>query len=266
MTRHVYPAVEAVGALIRTRTELVDGDNGQQWRIHAPCLLQMLVIHLHASSGGTGAGGHGAGTLPINTQAWDLLVEIRHDAYAWAQLLAVDPAPYARVDTPRAGKPVTPPIGKLLRAVAVVAETTAREQVADAITRCARRWTAHIEEILAGHPEQRGVRGASCPECTTIQPYPPDLVGPRSGPQPTRTVLEERDDGSGRLVHVRVPAIVLVVVRDDDGGRETPTLCCLACGWNAPLAAAASVTYPTPVHTSDTPGDDHVDGRPGQAA
>lgn len=246
MTRARYPAVDAVGELIRTRVEHVEDDLGVTHRLHVPCLLQLLVVHLYSSARGAG-GGHSIGSVPLNTQAWDLLVEIRHNAHAWAELLGVDPKPYARADTPRAGKPVTPPIGKLLRAVAVTAATTAREQVADAITRCARRWATQIDEIVAGQREQRGVRGATCPACGAA------------------TVVDERDDPGSRrredgLGSFTVPAVV-VIAASEAGGEAT--LCCLACGWTSALRDAA----PAWAGWYETRPDDHrVDAEPGHAA
>jgi hypothetical protein len=105
MTRLRHPAVDAVADLIRTQAEWVDTDDGRV-RIHQPCLLQQLEERLYASSGGRGGSGGGAGTMPLNTQAWDLLVEIRHDAYSWADLLGVDARQYAAHDVPA---PASPP-------------------------------------------------------------------------------------------------------------------------------------------------------------
>lgn len=240
MSRERWPAVDAVGELIRSRVEHVDTDTGRL-RVTQPCLIAMLILHLHISSGGRG-GGHSAGSVPLNTQAWDLLVEIRHNAYAWAELLAVDPKPYAVVDTPRAGKPTTPPIGKLLRADAITAATTARDLVADAITRCARRWKTQIEEILNEQRDQRGVRGAACPECGMTE-----TVEQRDD------VNRRRDDGQGTFW---IPAVVLIAPRP---GEHDHALVCVACGWQSSLGAAAELLA--------TRLDDHqVDDQRGQAA
>lgn len=222
MSRAHHPAVEAVAELIRVRTELVDTDTGPA-RIHQPCLLAQLEVRLYASSGGRGGTSRGADTMPLNTAAWDLLVEIRTDAYAWAAHLGVDPAPYAHADTPRAGKPTTPPIGKLLRAVAVAAATTAQDRVAEAIATAARRWARVIGEMVAEQPEQRDVRGGRCPDCAaTVVHEVRDDPGNR------------RDDGRGLFT---TPALALVIPLDG----EPASLYCRACGWCAPLGAAEEV-------------------------
>lgn len=253
MSRTRYPAVEAVGALIRARPDWIDTDDGPR-RITHPCLLAMLEDGLlHASAAGRG-GGHSAGSILIDTTAWDLLAEIRYDTHYWARELGINSGNYATPDTPRPGKPATPALGKLLRAAAVVASTTARDGIADSITTQARRWTRQIEEMLADTPrEQRHLRGAECPACVTIQPYPRWRIGPRSGPQPTRWVSEDREDG----LRYQVPAIVLVTPRADADDRE-PTLVCLACGWHGRLVDVAHVTAQL-VAVSDTPNDHPVD-------
>lgn len=256
MSRTSHPAIDAVTALIRARTDVVDTDNGPI-RIHQPCLLQMLIIHLHASNTGRGGTSGGADTIPLNTAAWDLLVEIRTDTYSWADLLGVDPKPYAQAGTPRPGKPATPPIGKLLRAVAVTAATTARDRVAEAIAACAKRWARQIEDMLAGQPEQRDVRGARCPDCDATSVHEV-----REDPGNRR-----RDDGRGRFT---VPALALVLPHD---AGDEPSLYCRACGWCAPLGAAVDVVEASRraaiLVRADAAAhrDDHgVDDLPGQAA
>jgi hypothetical protein len=233
----VAPAVRSVEALIRTRSELVDTDDGPI-RVTQPCLLHMLTAYLLRASKNGARGAGALGTIPLDSNAWDLLVEIRYDTYAWAKLLGINPEPYAKADTPRPGKPATPPIGKLLRAVAHEAERVARQPVADAITTCARRWARQIQEMLAGQPEQRGVRGATCPACATTM------------------IWETRDDPGNRTEEGKgtfaTPAIVLVASQEPD---EPSTLVCLACGWWSPLGLAL-------VDTPDQP----VDEDPAQAA
>lgn len=252
MSRTHHPAVEAVAELIRTRDEYLEQDDGRTTRIHGPCLLALLISHLHSSTSGTG-GGHTAGAVPLNTQAWDLLVEIRHNAYSWADLLKVDTRNYEAEDTPRAGKPTTPPVGKLLRAVAAVASTTARDEVAGAITRCARRWAKQIEEIVDQQRGQWAIRGAACPDCGATE------------------VLEERDDvnrarddGRGTF---RAPALVHISAGLDETEGH---LVCQACGWHAPVSAAAVHLLDqgaVVVHTTTTrPHDHQVDDMPGRAA
>lgn len=217
-----HPAIAAVAALIRARPDVVDTDDGPI-RIQQPCLLQMLIIYLHSSSSGTGGGGRGAGTIPLNTQAWDLLVEVRVATHTWAHLLAINAARYATREVPRAGKPTTPPVGKLLRAVAVEAVSSGRKPVADAVARCARRWAGRIEAMLAEQPEQRDVRGARCPECLARS-----VSELREDPGNRR-----REDGMGQFA---TPAIALVLPQDVDG---RPVVYCRACGWWETLAELA---------------------------
>lgn len=252
MTRARLPAVEAVGELIRTRDELIQTDDGRTTRIHGPCLLALLISHLHSSSSGTG-GGHTAGSVPLNTQAWDLLVEIRHNTYSWAQLLDVNTRPYEVEDTARAGKPTTPPVGKLLRAVAAVASTTARDEVAGAITRCARRWAKQIEEIVDQQRDQWAIRGATCPQCGQTE-----VIEERDD------VNRTRDDGRGTF---RAPALVHVAAGLDESEGH---LVCQACGWHAPVSAAAVHLLDQGaivVHTTATrPTSKAVDEDRGQAA
>lgn len=254
-----HPAVEAVGELIRSRDELVDTDDGRTTRIHGPCLLALLLTHLHASTRGQGAGGHGAGTMPLNGQVWDLLVEIRYNTHAWAELLGIDAKRYAAEDTPRAGKPTTPAVGKLLRAAAAVASSTARDEVADTIARCARRWAKQIEGVVDQQRERRGIRGGSCPDCgaTEVSEERDDVDRwpPRDGC---------RLDGRGTF---RAPALVLVAPGLDE---PEATLVCNACGWHAPVSAAAvhlGDQAVVVVHTTATrPADSAVDEDRGEAA
>lgn len=237
MSRQQHPAIDAVADLIRVRPDTIDTDDGPL-RVTRPCLLTMLTTYLiHASkNGGKGSGG---ATVPLDTAAWDLLAEIRHDTYAWADLLGINPQPYALEVANRPGKPSTPPIGRLLRAVTHEAVRVGRDQVADTINRLARSWARQIEEMLAGEPEQRHVRGATCPVCLADSVH--EL---RDDPGNRR-----RDDGRGTFA---TPAIVLVDGQDGD----PPTLVCLACGWWSPLGLALV----------DTPDDHQVDDQPGQAA
>lgn len=251
MSRPRYPAVEAVGQLIATDTLRILTDEGPR-RVTQPCLLALLILHLHSSSNGRG-GGHSAGSVLLNTQAWDLLQEIRYDTYAWADLLGIDPKPYAAELANRPGKPTTPAIGRLLRAVALEAETRARQPVADAITSCARRWASAIRDILEDQREHHPIRGAACPDCaaTEIMEEAEDLN-------------RRRDDDKGLF---RRPAVVRTSPRADDPDGQ-PTLYCNACGWSATLGAAAELTAGIRAVVVDTthPDDHGVDETPGQAA
>lgn len=100
-----------------------------------------------------------------------------------------------------------PPVGRLLRLVAATATGRGLDQVADAIHHAAQRWTAQIEAMLHGQIEQRGVRGAECPNCWAS------------------SILEDRDDG-----RYRIPALVLVT--RDVAGEQLQWIACQACGWS----------------------------------
>lgn len=251
MSRTRYPAVEAVGQLIATDTLRILTDEGPR-RITQPCLLALLILHLHSSSNGRG-GGHSAGSVLLNTQAWDLLVEIRYNTHAWADLLGVDVKPYAAELPNRPGKPSTPPIGRLLRAVALTAETTARQAVADAITTAAKRWANAIREILEEQREHHPIRGAACPGCAATE------------------ILEEREDVNRRRQDdkgtFRAPAVARVNPRADDEAGQ-PMLYCNACGWHATLGAAAELIAGIKAVAVDPtrPDNQPVDAEPGQAA
>lgn len=249
--RQRYPAVEAVGTLIATETLRILTDEGPK-RVTQPCLLALLILHLHSSNNGRG-GGHSTGSVLLNTQAWDLLVEIRHDAYSWADLLGVDPKPYAQELPNRPGKPTTPAIGRLLRAVALEAETRARQPVADAITSCARRWAGAIKEILEEQREHHPIRGAACPECAATEIM-----------EEAEDVNRRRDDDKGLF---RRPAVVRASPRADDETGQ-PTLYCNACGWTATLGATAELIAGIRAVVVDTTHPDRhgVDDQPGQAA
>jgi hypothetical protein len=255
VSRTRYPAVDAVAALIRPRDQLVDTDDGRTTRVPGPCLLQLLIIYRHAVSTSRGAGGNGAGTVPLNTEALDLLNEINLAAHTWAQPdhLDIDVKAYAVAPANRPGKPITPPLGLLLRACAVKASTEGHDGIADGITRLANQWARRIEEIVDKERDHRDLRG-TCPTCGADQ------------------VLEERDDpGNRRRLDgrgtFRRPALILVAPRLDE---TEGTLCCLACGWHAPVSAAAVHLLDqgaVVVHTTTTRPDDHqVDDAPGQAA
>lgn len=238
MSRQQHPAIDAVAELIRARPDTIETDDGPL-RVTRPCLLAMLINYLiHASKNG----GRGAGdaSVPLDTAAWDLLVEIRTDTYTWADLLGINPQPYAAEVANRPGKPSTPPIGRLLRAVTHEAVRVGRTSVADTINRLARNWTGRIEEMLAGEPDQRGIRGARCPVCLADSVHEE-----RDDPGSRR-----RDDGKGTFT---APAVVLLTATEPD---EPATLVCLACGWWSPLGLALV----------DTPDDHQVDDQPGQAA
>lgn len=231
---HRHPAVIAVGQLIATETMRIEITPTVAYTVRAPCLLQQLVdaIGVGLETGGRGVPGS---RPPIAVEAWDLWVEVTHNAHAWAGLLGVDARRYVTPE-PAGARPVnvrgTPPAGRLLRAVALQAVTTGRDLVADAITRCAERWARQITAMLTGAVEQRAIRGAGCPTCTEIRPYPRGLIGPWAGPQHTTTIIEEREE-NGRLVPYRVPAIVLVV--REQGQDRLRWLVCRACGWSDAL-------------------------------
>lgn len=129
----------------------------------------------------------------------------------------------------------TPAVGKLLRSCAADAISRGMPEVAERIRTSATSWTHRIEAMLGDPTEQRGIRGAGCPECTQVRPYPRGQIGPWAGPQPTTTVIEDREE-NGRQVAYRVPAIILVT--REQLGETMRWLVCQACGWNRALDEA----------------------------
>src|SRR5690606_25746558 len=101
--------------------------------------------------------------------------------------------------------------------VAGLATSRGLDQMADAIWLAATRWRRQITTWLHGVQEQRGVRGAQCPDCEATH------------------VTDDRP-GDGRVL---IPAVVLVD-RDLDGNR-LQWLACLACGWSRGLADLADL-------------------------
>ncbi len=188
-------ALQAVAELIRTQTMRIeyDGIPDLTVQLRAPCLLAQLasLVGVGLESGGRGI----PGSRPtINVDAVDLWVEIATATATWCQQLGIDRT--ALRDPPPAEDDVhtTPAVGKLLRSCAADAISRGFPQIADRIAHNATAWARRIDTMLTGHTEQRAVRGAGCPDCTTIAPYPRGQIGPWAGPQPTRTITEYRDE------------------------------------------------------------------------
>jgi hypothetical protein len=227
VTKHA--ALDSVNELIRPHRLVIDVTAQLRYTVHAPCLLRQLAtcITLGAERGGRGVPGSRA---PLNADVLDLWYEIAHNTHGWA--LAVggiqrrDPHDQHAI----------PWIGRLLRTTATHAISKGHTAIADRIDTSATRWADQIRTMVSGTPEVRGVRGATCPDCTQIRPYPPDLIGPRSGIQPTMWVTETRP-GEG---DVRVPAIVLALRQVD--GVTLRWLTCQACGWSVALDADQTTT------------------------
>lgn len=203
----VDQAMIAVGELIKTQRLRVDVTPTVGYDVKAPCLLAQLyeAIGLGSERGGRGV----PGSRPnVAVDALDLWTWIATDAHAWADSLGLarrDPQPHHAI----------PWIGRLLRSCAATAASTGRAETAERIERNAETWARLIRAMLTGQVEQRGVRGAKCPECETTS-----LI---------ETRREERRD-----VEYRVPAIILVT-RDIDGAGVLRWLTCLSCGWNWPI-------------------------------
>lgn len=199
--------LEAVAELIRTQKLRIEITSSVGYWVKAPCLLVQLREAI-AVGGETGGRGIPTSRAPINTDAADLWYEIVYTTFAWANHLNLsrrDPHPES----------ATPWIGRLLRHTAATAISKAMDPVADRIETNARRWTNQINTMLTGHTDQRGVRGATCPNCAQA------------------TILEDRpSDGL-----YRIPAIVLV-------SRDTLRwLVCQACGWTDPIVGPAEVIH-----------------------
>lgn len=199
--------LEAVAELIRTQKLRIEVTPSIGYWVKAPCLLTQLREAIAVGSE-TGGRGIPSSRAPINTDAADLWYEIVYSTFGWAAHMALnrrDPNPESQ----------TPWIGRLLRSCAATAISTGQAPTAERIEHNTRRWTAQINTMLTGHTDQRGVRGATCPNCAQA------------------TILEDRL-GDGLY---RIPAIILV-------SRDTLRwLVCQACGWTDPIVGPAEVIH-----------------------
>lgn len=217
MSKH--PALDAVNELVKPHAMRIEVTASLGYTVHAPCLLRQLAecVTLGAELGGRGVP---ASRAPANADVLDLWHEIAHDTHGWAMWVGSinrrDPRDHHAI----------PWIGRLLRTTTATAVSKGYAEVADRIDVTAHRWAGQIGAMVTGRAEVRGVRGATCPECTQIRPYPRTLIGPRSGWQPTMWVTEERP-GEGR---VQIPAICLTAREVD--GFTLRWVTCLACGWS----------------------------------
>jgi len=222
--------MEAVGELIRAQKMRIEITPTVSYSANAPCLLAQLAEEVSV-----GLERVGVSTVPgsrplLAVDAFDLWVWITHDTHAWAEHMDI-----SRRDP--GDRHQTPWVGRLLRSCAATAISTGHEEIADRIATNAQTWAKQITALLTGEVEQRGIRGATCPECTQIRPYPHGTIGPWAGPQPTMWVDDVREEYESRRVRrqrYQVPAIVLVT--QDIGGGKLRWLTCLACGWNETLA------------------------------
>lgn len=222
-------SLEAVAELIRTQRLRIDITPSVSYEVRAPCLLTQLE---EAVTLGTEGGGRGvpSSRAPIAIDAADLWSKISYNTHGLAHHLGLnrkDPTPGSS----------TPWVGRLLRHVAAEAVSRGLDKTADRIEHNARKWAAQIETMLTGRAERRALRGAECPNCTQIRPYPRRLIGPWAGPQPTNTVIDDRP-GDGTY---RVPAIELVA------HNSLRWRVCRACGWNEPIVDP----HPEVVYTAE---------------
>lgn len=224
-----HPAHAAVGELIRTQTLRIDITADTHYTVRAPCLLQQLA---DAIATGTETGGRGVpgSRPPIALDAWDLWRHITTNTHTWAEHLGLNRRNYLQPPTSR-DHIGTPPIGQLLRSCATTATSTGKTHIADAIHAAAEQWRRQISTLLTGQAEQRGVRGARCPDLY-CQAY---------------TVTEPRDGET-----YRIPAVVLIVQTHD--GLVLRWLACRACGWCGHVDDDGTVTAvsldPTPDHAA----------------
>lgn len=213
MTQH--PVHEAVAALIRTQTHRVQITQTIGYTARSACLLQQLADSIGVGMEKTGGRSVPGSRPPIAVDAWDLWTHIVTSTNAWAQHLGINRERYndSPVTTVRSAlTPATPPVGRLLRAVAATAVSQGKQPIADAVQRAAEKWHRQILAMLTGQVDQRPVRGAACFDCGQT------------------SVLEERA-GDGTY---RVPALVLVT--NDQTGEPMHWLACRACGWNEQVA------------------------------
>ena len=210
-----HPVHDAIAALTRRQRRTISVTPTVHYRVTAPSLLAQLRAELAASTTGTGGRTIPTSRPPIATDVLDLWTEIVTSTHTWADVLDVDRRPYLSPNTDPDTDP--PPVGRLLRHVAGLATSRGLDQMADAIWLAATRWRRQITTWLHGVQEQRGVRGAQCPDCEATH------------------VTDDRP-GDGRVL---IPAVVLVD-RDLDGNR-LQWLACLACGWSRGLADLADL-------------------------
>jgi len=203
VTKH--PALDAVNELVKPHKLTIDITPTIRYTVTAPCLLRQLATCITL---GTEHGGRGvpASRAPANADVLDLWHHMAHNTHAWARELGG----INRRD-PRDHHPI-PWIGRLLRTTTATAVSKGLTEMADRIETNTIRWTAQINAIITGRPETRGIRGATCPTCTTLW------------------VTEERQ-GEG---NVRMPAICLTVRQVDAGLLRWLT--CIACGWSQALS------------------------------
>jgi hypothetical protein len=208
VTRHA--ATDAVSALLVMPRLVIEVTPAVRYTVRAPCLLRQLA---HCVVGGMERGGRGVpgSRAPAAIEALDLWHEVAHDTHAWAAELKV-----VRRD-PGDDHPI-PWVGRLLRTVAATAISRGEEDMATTIARVATRWAGQITAMVTGTPEQRGVRGAACPDCEAT------------------SIIEAQEGGE----HMRRPAIVLVTREVD--GHPLRWLACQACGWTRTLGADLELT------------------------
>lgn len=204
-------ALEVVGELIKAQRMRIEITAEVGYTVTAPCLLAQLAeaVEMGGESGGRGV----PGSRPtIAVEALDLWVRIVTSTHAWADACGLS----RRDSTPDSP---TPWIGRLLRSATATAASTGKQEMVDRITTSARAWVREIRALLTGEVEQRGIRGAVCPDPVCGQMW----------------VVEEREADGRRVEHYRIPAIVLIVeaILDDAVLRW---LTCLACGWNRALS------------------------------
>ena len=202
-------ALEVVGELIKAQRMRIEITAEVGYTVTAPCLLAQLAeaVELGGESGGRGV----PGSRPtIAVEALDLWVRVVTSTHVWADACGLS----RRDGTPDSP---TPWIGRLLRSATATAASTGKQEMVDRITTSARAWVREIRALLTGEVEQRGIRGAVCPDPACGQMW----------------VVEEREEGR-RVEHYRIPAIVLIVEALDIGTLRWLT--CLACGWNRALS------------------------------
>lgn len=87
----------AIGELLRPqslRIHYLPGLPAEYYTATAPCLLAQLVEALESSSGGHGGRTGPGARIPVNTDAYDLWMEIASNVHGWAAYLHVDRRAY----------------------------------------------------------------------------------------------------------------------------------------------------------------------------
>jgi hypothetical protein len=164
----------AIGELLRPqqlRVHYLPGLPAEYYTATAPCLLAQLTDALTPSAGSGGRKG-AASRIPVNADAWDLLVEIATNVHGWADHLGVDRKPY--------------------RAAPALTVRTAGERLPD--------WQRRLGPYM-GRPSPLDGPGDIPP------PRREDLPAAVEPPTPAAPLFAVRLDEAGPFAHTGIPPL-----------------------------------------------------------